>query len=147
MHAQNNSAIMRFIKPESFNTISYVGSNIEAAATNFTGAKPIFRATTNDTEYCDTAELHLGLLENKDVSTVATDDPLSNTLTLKFKVVLEDNVYVENLGNYTIHAGVKSGENAVWVGQTSLTASVPSVRQPKLHITPLSNGSESLVQG
>lgn len=141
---QNNSAIMRFVKSESFTTRSY-GTNIEAS--NFPNAKATYNSTTNDTTYYDSVELDLGLIRNVDNSNVATDNDVDNTMTLTFKVVLEDNVYVEDLTNYSINIGMKSSEETVWIGRLDFTANVPLNRRPRLQIIPLSNGSDSLVQG
>jgi hypothetical protein len=135
---------MRFVKSESFTTRSY-GTNIEAS--NFPNAKATYNSTTNDTTYYDSVELDLGLIRNVDNSNVATDNDVDNTMTLTFKVVLEDNVYVEDLTNYSINIGMKSSEETVWIGRLDFTANVPLNRRPRLQIIPLSNGSDSLVQG
>jgi hypothetical protein len=135
---------MRFVPHESFKAKSR-GSNIVAPM--FSGSEATFNSTNSDVTYYDRAEIQLGEVKNQafDVSALTSDD--DNTLTLTFKVVLEDNDNVVNHSNYKIGVGVKGSEHMIWISQMKLIANVAPTRRPRLLIKAYSNASESMVQG
>ena len=135
---------MRFVRNQSFtSTCRSIGSNIKAA--NFFTSEPVYN---NLKLYGGSSvELDLEGIRNVDNSDVATKVIADNTMTLKFTVVLEDNIYVKNLTNYSIVVGMKNSEQSVWVSEMSFTASVPFDRRPRVQIIPLTNGSDGLLQG
>ena len=136
----NSSAIMRFVRHESFSEKTY-GSNIQAPSLSSSVAN--FNST-NDSEYYDRAEIELGQVSNTDVALISAGE---NTLTLMFRVVLEDNDYVMNKSNYKIGVGVKGSEHMIWISQMTFIANVLQIRRPRLLIQAYSNASDSLVQG
>ena len=135
---------MRFVTSESFKDIS-AGGNIEAVSLK--NATPIYNSTTRNSTFKDYGYLDLGLIRNVNNSITATKDNVNNTVTIKFKIVLEDNVYVEHLANYSVDIGMRSSEQTVWVSQMLFTANISADRRPRVKITTFSNGSDSLVQG
>ena len=130
---------------ESFDTKTPLGKNINAP--NITNAEPKYSPKTANTTFYDKVFIDLGLIKNIDNSMAATDKNTDNTLTVKFKIVLEDNKFVEDFANYSFNIGVASSDQTLWIGQLCFTASVPPERRPRLQIIPLSNGTNSLHQG
>ena len=136
---------MRLVRHESFTNNAH-GTNVQVTP-DFTNAKPTFNSTSNDTSYYDRAEIDLGVIKNK----ALTDSDLSsvddNTVTMAFKVVLEDNNYVANGSSHKIGVGVKGSEDMVWISQMILIANLARDRRPRLQIEAYSNDSDNLVQG
>ena len=137
---------MRFITDKSFKDKT-LGSNIESVTQTFNDAEAIFNSTNNNTAYYDRAEIELGLLKNKDFSENAIAPNDSNTLSIAFQVVLEDNNFVTNYSNYKIGIGVKGSEHMIWISQLTFIADISLTRRPRLLIETYSNASDSLVQG
>ena len=122
----------------------FSGSNINAQ--NITNSTPKYSSTANNSFY-DKVEIDLGLIKNVNNSKIATNNNMDNTLTIKFKIVLEDTDYVKDLANYSFNIGIRSSEQTLWIGRMYFTVSVPLERRPRLQIIPLSNGTDSLRQG
>ena len=136
---------MRFVPHESFKDKSY-GSNILAPA--FTSSEATFNSTSSNKTYYDRAEIALGQIKNNAVTDSALASADDNTVTLSFKVVLEDNNYVVNRSNYKIGVGVKGSQHMIWISQMTFIANVLLTRQPRLLIEAHSmNASDGLVQG
>ncbi|XP_028406171.1 uncharacterized protein LOC114528690 [Dendronephthya gigantea] len=141
----NSSAIMRFVPDESFKTKS-VGTNIQVAPA-FSNSEPTFNSTSRNTTYYDRGEIDLGQISNKAVDENALSSNEDNTVTLKFKVVLEENEHVKNRSNYKIGVGVKGSEQMIWISQMTFITNIALGRQPSLLIQSYTNASGSLVQG
>ena len=142
-----NSTIMRFVTSESFipfKQISY-GGNINAIS--MSNIKPSYSSSDVNNTYNNSVEVDFGLIENKDVGSNATSQSENNTITLAFKVVLEDNDYVKNLSNYSVNIGMKTSSQTVWASKITFIANVASSRRPKVEIIASSNGSDGLNQG
>ncbi|XP_028405472.1 uncharacterized protein LOC114528088 [Dendronephthya gigantea] len=135
-----NSTIMRFVISESFNQITY-GVNIDADIKN---ATPSYSSSDADETYENSAELNFGQIKNKNMTKYKYED---NTITMAFKVVLEDNENVKNLSNYPVNIGMKTSNQTVWVSKINFIANIAPSRRPKVEIIAASNGSDSLNQG
>lgn len=139
---KNKSAIMRCI-PGSF--VVSVGSNIEGSRLN--NPDVTLNSSVNHTKYFDRAIYNIGEVHNKDLSSSSFNDLQTNTIVIKFQVLLEDHVYISNDTKYWVGVGLKAGLNMVWIGQLAIIADVPFTRRPRVLISASSNGTMKMKQG
>lgn len=143
MPVKNKSAIMRCI-PGSFVIVS-VGSNL--VGSQLANPDVTLNSSVNHTKYFDRAIYNIGEVHNKDLSLSSFNDLQTNTIAIKFEVLLEDHMYISNATKYWVGVGLKAGLNMVWIGQLALTVDVPLVRRPRVLISTSSNGTNMMKQG